>query len=79
MRVVAEDEGGQTLFERTIRQSVPAHDRRIVQVPVKIPAEPGAWRFEAQLNTFVAGVTQPVISSRHFRTSPETATYSFVH
>ncbi len=79
VRVVAEDEGGETLFERTVRQSVPAHDRRIVDVPVKIPDESGAWRFEAQLNTPVPGVTEPVVSSRHFRTSPEAGTYSFVH
>jgi hypothetical protein len=79
VRVVSEDEGGQTLFEQRVRQSVPAHDRRIVQVRVKIPDETGAWRFEAQLNTPVPGVTQPVVSSWQFKTAPEAGIYSFVH
>ena len=47
---------------------VPAHGHVVQQASVTLPARAGAWQLEAELETKVAGVTHPIVSSWEVRT-----------
>lgn len=67
IRIVAAADG-RVVSTQTVSAGVPAFGTEIRTVRIKLPAEVGDWRIEAELRTPVAGVPGPIVSAWRCRT-----------
>ncbi len=60
--VTLEDENGSIRDEVRLKKRVAAHAKRIEEIAISLPNEPGAFTLKAELLSGVDGVTRPIIS-----------------